>query len=339
VPDNFYGNLKEGSREHRIVYDKKADNYMNKTLMVADDDKTFRRIISRVFEGSGWQVETAEDGVTALERIGARPPDVILIDLNMPRLGGWKLLARIRANPRLAMIPVIILSGAVAPLEQALEFGLSADDFIYKPFNNQELVARVEGAARRSRRVPGASPLTLLPGGSAIEEEAVRRIKAGGPLAFFYIDIDNFKAYNDSYGYLNGDNVIKCAAGLLTDTANVFVAEDVFLGHIGGDDFVVMAKPSRAEDMALAVAAGFDTMASGFYSAVDRARGFIVSKDRSGVAREFPLMTLSIAIVSNEKRVLGHYAKIVDIAGEIKKHLKNLKNRSGSIYLKDRRAD
>lgn len=312
---------------------------MNKTLLVADDDKTFHRIISRVFAGTEWRVEAAEDGVAALESIGLKPPDVLLLDLNMPRLGGRELLSRIRGNPRLAMLPVIILSGDGAPQEQALEFGLGADDFISKPFNPQDLVSRVEGAVRRTCRMLGANPLTFLPGGPSIEEEAARRIKAGGPLAFFYIDIDNFKAYNDAYGYLNGDNAIKCAAGLLTDLEDDFTAENMFVGHIGGDDFAVLANPRRAEELARAIAAGFDALAPGFYSEADRARGFITSRDRTGATREFPLMTLSIAIATNEKRSLDHYAKIVDLAGEIKRHLKSLnKNRTGSMYLKDRRG-
>jgi len=312
---------------------------MHKTLLVADDDKTFHRIISRVFANTEWQVKTAEDGVAALESIVAHMPDVILLDLNMPRLGGRELLSRIRGNPRLAMIPVIILSGNGAPQEQAMEFGLGADDFISKPFNTRELVARVESAVRRARRMLSANPLTFLPGGPAIEEEAARRIKAGDPLAFFYIDIDNFKAYNDSYGYLNGDNAIKSLAGLLTDLENDFTDDDIFLGHIGGDDFTVMVNPRRAEEMARTLAAGFDAMAAGFYSEADRTRGFITATDRSGEIRDFPLMTLSIAIATNEKRSLDHYAKIVDIASEMKRYLKSLKNRSGSVYLKDRRGD
>ena len=312
---------------------------MNKTILVADDDKAFHRIISRVFKDTGWNVETADDGVKALESISSRPPDVVLLDLDMPRLGGRELLARIRGNPRLAMIPVIILSGDSAPQEQALEFSLGADDFISKPFNAQDLVSGVESAARRNRRMLSANPLTFLPGGPAIEEDARRRIKEGGPLAFFYIDIDNFKAYNDNYGYLNGDTAIKCVAGLLTGMENDFAAEDIFVGHIGGDDFVVMANPRKTEEMALAIATGFDAMSPGFYNEADRARRFIVSKDRSGETREFPLMTLTIAIATNEKRALDHYAKIVDISSEMKRYMKNLKNRAGSMYLKDRRRD
>jgi len=312
---------------------------MHKTILVADDDKTFQRIIKRVFEGTCWEVQAAEDGVAALESMSNKLPDVILLDLNMPRLGGRELLQRIRGNPRLAMIPIIVVSGDDNPAEQASQFGLGADDFISKPFNTMDLISRIESVARRARRMLGANPLTFLPGGPAIEEEAGRRIKAGAPMAFFYVDIDNFKAYNDTYGYLNGDNAIKCVAGLLTDLQSDFAAEKVFVGHIGGDDFAVMADPRRVEEMGRAIAAGFDAMAPGFYSEADRARGFIMSKARSGATREFPLMTLTVAIATNEKRALDHYAKIVDVATEIKRHLKGIKNRSGSMYLKDRRGD
>lgn len=312
---------------------------MNKKLLLADDDKAFHRIITRVFAGTDWQVATAEDGVSALEQITAQPPDVILLDLNMPLLGGRELLARLRKDSRLAMIPVIILSGDDSPLEKAAEFGLGADDFISKPFSALDLVSRVESASRRTRRMLAANPLTFLPGGPAIEEEAAARIKAGVMLAFFYIDIDNFKSFNDNYGYLNGDNAIKQAAALLTGIQDEFSAEDVFVGHVGGDDFVMMAEPARAEEMGRAIAAKFDALAPKLYNREDRERGFIVSKDRMGNTRRFPLMTLTIAIATNELRELDHYAKIVDIASEIKKHLKGLKDRTGSLYLKDRRVD
>lgn len=312
---------------------------MSKTLLVADDDKTFRRVIIRVFEGTDWKVETAEDGVKALESISNRLPDVLLLDLNMPRLGGREVLARIRGNPRLAMLPVVIISGDSVAREGAIKSGLMAEDIISKPFNNADLVSKIDGAARRARRLPGASPLTFLPGGAAIEEEAARRIKAALPLAFFHVDIDNFKAYNHTYSYLNGDNAIKCVAGLLSDVRSDFSAEEMFVGHIGGDDFAVMSNPRRAEEIAQAIVVGFDTMAPGFYSEADRACGFIVWLDRFGVAWEFPLMTLTVTIATNEKRALDHYARIVDISGELKRELRGLKNRTGSIYLKDKRGN
>ena len=312
---------------------------MNKKLFLADDDKSFHRIISRVFAGTNWEVSAAADGLSALEQITASPPDVILLDLNMPLLGGRELLARLRRDARLATIPVIIVSGDDSPQEKATEFGLGADDFISKPFTPLDLVSRVESASRRTRRMLAANPLTFLPGGPSVEEEAAARIKAGAPLAFFYIDIDNFKSFNDNYGYLNGDNAIKQTAALLTSIQKNFPEENVFVGHIGGDDFVLMTAPENAETIGRALALKFDALAPRLYNNEDRERGFIVSKDRMGNTRQFPLMTLTIAIATNERRELDHFAKIVDIASEIKRYLKGLKDRTGSMYLKDRRVD
>lgn len=311
---------------------------MKKNLFLADDDITFHNLISRVFSGSEWEVSTAEDGVAAMEKISAKVPDVILLDLHMPRLGGRDLLTMLRRNARFSMVPVIIISGDSSPAEQAAELGLGADDFLPKPFDLEELEARVESACRRARRMLAANPLTMLPGGPAIEEEASSRIRSGVPLGFFYIDIDNFKAYNDNYGYLNGDNAIKAVAGILSSVQADFHEADVFVGHIGGDDFVMMCDPAKAEAIAAEVAARFDAMVPGLYRPEDARKGGITAKDRAGSTREFPLMALTMAIATNERRRLEHYAKIVDIVSEIKKHLKGRPGR-GSAWLKDRRVD
>ncbi|MGD9643322.1 MAG: response regulator [Elusimicrobiales bacterium] len=312
---------------------------MKKKLLLADDDKAFHAIITRLFEGPDWEVTTAEDGVSALEKISVRTPDVIVLDLNMPRMGGRQLLSELRRNPRTAFVPIIIISGDSNSAEQAAEFNLGADDFVPKPFESSELVARIEGAVRRARRMLAANPLTFLPGGPAIEEEVSARIRLGGPLAFFYLDIDNFKAYNDNYGYLNGDGAIRMAARVLAEVQACFTAEDIFVGHIGGDDFVLMCDPARAEDVASLIVEKFDAAAPGLYNPMDGARGSIIAKDRAGSVREYPLMSLTIAIATNEKRTLEHYAKIADITAEIKKHLKGRPSGSGSVWLKDRRRD
>jgi CheY-like chemotaxis protein len=312
---------------------------MQRKLLFAEDDKAFHEIVKRAFKGTGWDVSSAYDGVDALASIAGQMPDVILLDLNMPRLGGRELLASLRSNPRTAMVPIIIVSGDDSPSEQAAEFGIGADDFVSKPFDTTELVARIEAAARRARRMLAANPLTMLPGGPAIEDEAGARIASGDPLAFFYIDIDNFKAYNDNYGYLKGDEAIRSVAQLLTEVQNRFAGRDIFVGHIGGDDFVMMCDPAMADEVAGLVAYGFDASAPGLYLPEDAARGYIAAEDRSGKARLFPLMGLTIAVATNEKRALDHYAKMVDIVSEIKKFLKGRPGRKGSAWLKDRRQD
>lgn len=312
---------------------------MTRKLLIADDDKSFHRLVSRIFECGGWEVSAAEDGESAFMLAAAKPPDVILLDLNMPHMGGRELLARLRRDPRFVLTPVIVVTGDDDPQEKAEDFGLGADDFIAKPFDTLDLVSRVESASRRSRRMLAANPLTMLPGGPTIEEEASKRIKEGGGLAFFYIDIDNFKAFNDCYGYLNGDNAIKSTAKLLSDVQETYSKADVFIGHVGGDDFVLMSECSEAERIASEITSRFDALSPQFYNTKDRERRYITTADRSGTERRFPLMTLSIAVATNEQRTLDHYAKIVDIVSEIKKYLKGITGRTRSVYLKDRRVD
>ncbi|MFH1618669.1 MAG: diguanylate cyclase, partial [bacterium] len=213
-----------------------------------------------------------------------------------------------------------------------------ADDYMTKPFEIMELTARVAGIMRRNFRALSANPLTLLPGGPTIEEEVNRRIRQKEPFAFLYLDIDNFKAFNDACGYVQGDRVIKAFAGLLAEIAHS-AGDSPFVGHIGGDDFVVVSSPGCAEMIAGQAAARFDRLAPSFYSEKDRNRTFITAKDRRGNEQKFPIMTLSISIVTSEKRDLHHYARVADIAAEIKRFLKTMADRKGSIWLQDRRQE
>lgn len=312
---------------------------MRKKLLMADDDRTFRNLITRIFAGTEWDVVAVSDGKAAMEQLNGSRPDLILLDINMPNLDGREVLEKVRRDPSLSMTPVIILSGIDSSAEKVAELNLGADDYITKPFDVMELVSRIENALKRNTRTLNANPLTLLPGAPSIEEEANARIRRCVPLAFLYLDIDNFKAYNDCYGYLNGDNAIKQLAKILSRLQEDFREEEVFIGHIGGDDFAIITRPENAETLAAEIARRFDELAPELYTIQDRTRREIVSRDRAGNERTYPLMTLTIAIATNENRKLNHYAKIVDIASEIKKHLKSLKDRKGSMYLKDRRTD
>lgn len=303
-------------------------------ILIADDDAAFQALMARAFSGTGWKVAAVADGAAALAAAQAELPDAIILDLNMPGVGGREALAAIRRKAAMNRVPVIIVSGLDSVEEKAADLELGADDYITKPFEPAELLARVENAVKRTRRNINSNPLTGLPGAPAIEEEASRRIAGGSPFAFAYIDIDNFKAYNDRYGYFNGDTVIKTVAALLEETAG-----GEFAGHIGGDDFVLVTTPGMAVRVAEELARRFDALAPGFYNLEDRERGCIVTRDRQGNERDFPLVSLTIAVVTNEKRDIRHYARLADLSSEIKRYLKGLPGRKGSAWLKDRRGD
>ncbi|MDT8287315.1 MAG: response regulator [Elusimicrobiales bacterium] len=303
-------------------------------LLIADDDEIFQRLVSRIFTGEGWEVAAVADGAAALAEAQQALPDAIILDLNMPGVGGREALTAIRRKAAMNRVPVIIVSGMNSAEEKSEDFRLGADDYVTKPFDPAELLARVESAVKRTRRNMDSNPLTGLPGAPAIEEEASKKIAGGRPFSFAYIDIDNFKAYNDRYGYFNGDNVIKTVAALLEELA---VGE--FAGHIGGDDFVLVSTPGMAVKVAEELARRFDALAPGFYNLEDRERGGITTRDRQDNERNFPLVSLTIAVVTNEKRDIRHYARLADLSSEIKHYLKTLPGRKGSAWLKDRRGD
>jgi GGDEF domain-containing protein len=181
-----------------------------------------------------------------------------------------------------------------------------------------------------------ASPLTRLPGGIAIENVLSKRIAAGAPIAFCLMDIDNFKAYNDHYGYAKGNDVIQATAGIISEGVAKYGTEDDFIGHIGGDDYALITTPDLYPRICQAVIDTFDKTIPGFYDEEDRQRGHIVGENRQGQEVKFPLATLSIAVVTNVKRKFKNHIQYGEVAAEMKEHAKTI---SGSNFMVDQRGD
>lgn len=308
-------------------------------ILLIDDDEGVHTVLRRAFGAPPNRLISAYGGPGGLFLAAAEKPDVIVLDVNMPEQDGREVLKELRGDIRTRSVPVVMLTGNGDLPDKLAGFELGADDYMSKPFALTELKARVESLCRRRNRDLSANPLTGLPGAPVIEEEVSRRIRKGIPFVFFYVDIDHFKPFNDLYGYVKGDRVIRETAELLSDTLAAFDGARNFVGHIGGDDFVAIASPENAEAAAAEVARRFDARVPGYYSAADGARGYVVCLDRQGQEKRFPLVSLSIALVTSETRRLEHYAKVADVAAEIKRYLKGRPDRRGSAYLKDRRMD
>ena len=180
------------------------------------------------------------------------------------------------------------------------------------------------------------SPLTRLPGGVAIENVLNKRIAAKTSIAFCLMDIDNFKAYNDHYGYAKGNDVIKATASIISEAVAKYGAEDDFIGHIGGDDYVLITTPDLYPQICEAVIDTFDKTIPGFYDAEDKQRGYIVGENRQSQEVKFPLATLSIAVVTNVKRNFKNHIQFGEVAAEMKEHAKTI---SGSTFMVDKRGD
>jgi diguanylate cyclase (GGDEF)-like protein len=305
-------------------------------VLVVDDDRNLRKIISTNLELAGFHVEVAADGPEALGKIEEAQPDVVLLDLMMPHMDGYEVARRIRAhpNPTVSNVPIIILTAKSETDDKLRGFEAGADDYITKPFGPQELLARVRAKIRRVEADSSLSPLTRLPGNLSIEAELRRRLDAHEPFSVLYLDLDHFKAFNDVYGFTHGDEAIQLLARITVDAVHRRGTPGDFVGHIGGDDFIVATQPDRGEEIAQAIVDEFDEKIRDLYSAKDLRAGYIETRDRRGTLNRFPIMTLSIAVVANDQGQLTNYAQVGEAAADLKRYAKSI---SGSVFVKDKR--
>jgi GGDEF domain-containing protein/CHASE3 domain sensor protein len=243
-----------------------------------------------------------------------------------------------------AMIITHTISGAIKKLKHATEM-IAKGQFDYKPdIQNHDELGELAGAfelmAKRLKRLEemslDTSPLTRLPGGISIESEMNKRISTHRPIAFCLMDIDNFKAYNDRYGYAKGNKLIKGTAEIIAKAVSMHGNNDDFIGHIGGDDFVVITSPDNFKSICTAITKTYDKSIPIFYDEADKRRGYIIGENRQGDQVKFPLASISIAVVTNERRNLLNHIQYGEVAAELKEHAKS---KSGSIFLVDQRRD
>jgi len=305
------------------------------SVLVVDDDPFIARLLEIELRAAGYAVRVASDGEQALALVQDELPDLVLADVMMPNMDGFELTRRLRKDSRTSSVSVILLTARGLSADKLEGFSVGADDYIVKPFDTPELLARIRGVLRRAREMRAQSPLTALPGNVRIEEEIERRVRSGEPFAVLYSDLDHFKAYNDHYGFLRGDRVIQFTARLVQEAALEVGGEGTFVGHVGGDDFVVVCAADAAEAIARAVIDRFDREVPNHYDPADRERGFIEVVDRRGETQRFPVLSISIGIASSARRRFTHFAEAVAVATEMKAYTKSTQ---GSSFAADRRT-
>ena len=300
-------------------------------VLVVEDDEATRGALRALLDDAGYQSDGAPDGESAVGVIRDSRFDLVLLDLGLPGMSGADLHRQVRQDPRTRFLPIVFLtahSDRQAKLEQ-LEAG--AEDFITKPYDADELLARVGAAVRRSSGLRSVNPLSGLPGNPTITEEIESRLARGDHFTLLYVDIDRFKEFNDHYGFTRGDSVITLLAEVLVQVAG---AEQRFVGHIGGDDFVLLARADEAESLAEGITRRFDERIRALYDAEDRARGWIEARDRRGRLRRFPVATVSIGIVNVPPGRFKGATAAARAAAEVKEVAKRM---PGSAWAVDRR--
>jgi PleD family two-component response regulator len=301
-----------------------------------DDEPHIRQILKFTLEKAAYQVFCAADGEEALEKMVEIKPNLVLLDIMMPRMDGFEVCRKMRQDFVLSQIPIIMLTakGDLNEKVRGLEGG--ANDYLVKPYSNDELLLRVRNVLEWNIRQKEANPLTGLPGNTAIERELISRINQKKPYAFLYIDIDNFKGFNDYYGYQKGDEIIGFLANILTKTIEKLGSKEDFIGHVGGDDFVMIASPTRAEFMAKYIIDEFDKGALLLLDEDDVKRGYLEVRDRQGELKRIPVMSVTMALVMSTDNKIEHFAEINDIASSLKEYGKRIK---GSVVVKERRQE
>jgi diguanylate cyclase (GGDEF)-like protein len=306
---------------------------MKGRVLVASDDEAVARFLRQDLENEAYEVEVVDDGDKAMERAAATRPDLVLLDLSRNGSDSVDVLRRIRANPPTVSMPVILLTNRSDPADKVVGLTAGADDYVVKPFDTLELIARIAGTLRRTADMRALSPLTGLPGNHRIDVEVASRAAAGTPYALCHVDLDEFKSFNDVYGFQRGDDLLLLLASCLQKAVARAGYPVPFLGHVGGDDFVVVCTPDQAEQLCAMAVAEFDELSPYKYDPDDAERGYLEVVDRRGETRRQNLASVSVGVAADRDGTRDFRA-VIQAATEMKKVAKQT---TGSFVAVDRR--
>jgi diguanylate cyclase (GGDEF)-like protein len=305
-------------------------------VLIVDADTELAEYLAGQLRVSGFDTSIARDGYQALAQISRRRPDLVLMEVDLPLIDGLELTRQLRGDPMTASLPVIMLSFRSLSADLIAGLTVGADDYIIKPFDAAEVVARVRSALRRHREIREISPLTGLPGNARILGEIAEWVRMGESFALGYIDIDHFKSVNDAYGFVRGDEFIQSLAGSLHRAVLAAGPPHAFIGHVGGDDFIFMSDLLLVAPITRHAIAEFETRAAALCDDKDAEQGYIESTDRQGNPTRARLPTLSIGVALSGQRHFSDPREVVAVATEMKSVAKS---HPGSYVAYDRRHD
>ena len=303
-------------------------------ILIVDDDPDILDVLQISLSEENYEILKAMDGEEAIRIIKSKPLDLVLLDYAIPKMNGRQVCKEVKKDILLRHLPIIMVTGKGEVSDKVGGIDAGADDYIVKPFEPKELLARIRMVLRRTARDLEANPLTRLPGNVSILNELSSRLESNTLFAVCYIDIDKFKSYNDKYGFEHGDEVIRETARILIQSTQEAGNPTDFIGHIGGDDFVIVTTPDVVDNLCREIIADFEKTAPSFYNETDRKNGYIIGLDRQGKEQRIPLLSVSIGVVTNEFRKIEHVAQIGEIGAELKGYAKSLER---SNYIKDKR--
>jgi PleD family two-component response regulator len=304
-------------------------------IYFSPDSRPLSALVSSWLAGTGLKPVVVAEPAQVLAMTLRSLPAMILVD-GAGTAPGLELCRALKNDPYSAIVPVAFLQDGHADDRVLAAFRAGADEVLTPAFVPEEQRARLDVMLTQTERDVSVHPSTRLPGTNEIEREIKRRMDGAEPFAVCYADLDNFKEYNDRYSYNDGDRVIFLLSRILHDVVKGLCGPAGFVGHIGGDDFIFIVPLEMIAPCAGEIISVFDTLISFQYSEQDRRAGYFFGKDRRGQLHKVPFMTLSIGVVTNERRRFTHPAQVSELATEMKSYAKTL---PGSVFVVDRRQD
>jgi diguanylate cyclase (GGDEF)-like protein len=290
----------------------------NARLLVVEDDLDIANMLKIYFTGLQYEVDIATRGMDALEKTKKVLPHLIVLDIMLPDIDGYEVCRSLRTSTRTSHIPVIFLTQKDERSDKLQGLELGADDYITKPFDIEELKLRVMGAVRRSERESLTDPRSGLPAGRLIEEQ-LRRIIREQDWALLDIRINHFEPFRDVYGFVTSDDVLRFAAMLIGEVVDEVGTPNDFIGHVGGDNFVVITTEQAADALKQRLKERFAEEVLTHYNFIDRQQGFIqVHKGDAGPVKA-PFMTLSVGVVSPSRQSFADIREITELAAEARR--------------------
>ncbi len=317
----------------------------NSRILVVNPSKQERQVHASTLASQGYEMITAVSGEEALFLLEAGLPDLFLIAADTPGMDGFALCEQIKTDPRLLNVPVIFTTHKREDAAIARSYAVGAVDYLVVPCHLSEFLARVRThihlhnllvEVERLREVAiDSNPLTHLPGNNTIMEMIQDCIDCELDMGLIYTDLDYFKSYNDAYGFSAGDDVLMFTAEVLQEAMQDECGGDGFLGHIGGDDFVLMVPLDQMEKVGAAIVRKFDSGAPRFYNEEDRKQHGIVAPDRNGNIQKFPLVSISMGGLAIKRRQFTRYVEVATACAEVKHAAKEI---TGSNLFMDKRS-
>ena len=343
APWGTHHNGKEKAGNHTYAYRGLSADYKPQILIVTDSEKTINSL--RGLLNSEYTVLSVNEGCKGIETAKRKKPDLIILDVEMTGMNGYEVCKRLKMCKTTTDIPVLFLNSSGHTKDEAKGFEMGAADYITEPFVPVTILARIhhhtqnhlnfKELKRMYRLALDANPITRWPGNNTIRKHIDELIKMNANQCVLYCDLDNFKSYNDKYGFAKGDKVILDTARVAQKTAFDNGITDAFFGHIGGDDFMLSVPAEHVDTYGDMLVQSFDRMIKRHYNDEDLKQGYILSNSRKNDMIKFPLVSISVAGVSLAGHTYANYLEVSDRCSEVKNQAKTIE---GSIFIKDRRS-